>query len=142
MVLVGVANTNVAGSRCLAVAWSHGRLMGAWWAKMGPWVGLVVPDVVGVVNVVPSGFNLTWEGGGSAGTACGCDWLTLGIASLVAGGRVSWRASRAVGCSTMLRVVYASPCASPSLLYSCGWPQPSCARLDFPLLRLYIWAPL
>ena len=96
VVLVGVANTNMAGSRCPAAARSRGRSMGAWWTKMGPWVGLVVPDVVWVVNVVPSGFDLTWAGGGLTGTACGHDWLAPGIVSLVAGGRVSWGASRVV----------------------------------------------
>ena len=34
---------------------------------MGPWAGLAVPDVVGVVNMVPSGSDVTPEGGGSAG---------------------------------------------------------------------------
>ena len=117
VVLVGVANTTVAGSRCSAVARSRGRSMGAWWAKMGLWAGLAVPDVVGVVNVVPSGFDLTCEGGGLVGTACGRDWLTPGIASLVAGGRASWGASRVARGSTMLRVVRVSPRASPSLSY-------------------------
>ena len=59
--------------------------MGAWLTKMGPWVGLVVPDMVGVVNIVPSGFNLMQEGGGSAGTVCGHNLLMLGIASLAGG---------------------------------------------------------
>ena len=96
VVLVGVANINVAGSRCLAAAWSHGRSMGAWWAKTGPWVGLAVPDVVGVVSVVPSGFDLTWEGGGLVGAVCGHISLALGITSLVVGGRALWGASRVV----------------------------------------------
>ena len=87
VVLVGVANMNVAGLKYSVVARSRGRSMRVWWTKMGLWAGLAVPDVVGVVNVVPSGFNLTWEGGGSAGTVCGYISLTLGITSLVAGGR-------------------------------------------------------
>ena len=117
VVLVGVANTTMAGSRCSAVAQSRGRSMGAWWAKMGLWAGLVVPDVVGVVNVVPSGFDLTCEGGGSAGTACGRDWLMPGIALLVVGGRASWGASRVARGLTTLRVVRASLRASPSSSY-------------------------
>ena len=117
VVLVGVVNTTVAGSRCSAVAWSRGRSMGVWWAKMGPWAGLAVPDVVGVVNVVPSRFDLTCEGGGLAGTACGRDWLTLGIALLVVGGRASWGALRVARGLMTLRVVRASLHASPSSSY-------------------------
>ena len=98
-VLVGVANVNVTGSIRLGTtvaAGSRGESTKAGWTKMGPWAGLVVPDVVGVFDIMPSGFDLMREGGGSAGTACGRNSLALGIASLVAGGRVSWGALRVV----------------------------------------------
>ena len=88
---------------------------------MGPYVGLVVPDVVGVVYVVPSGSNVMPEGGGLAGMvvlAGGCDMLVLHITSLVAGVGASWGASRVVWGLTMLLVVRASPCALPLSLYS------------------------
>ena len=99
VVLVGVVNANMAVSRCLAVARSRGRSMGAWWAKTGPWAGLVVPDVVGVVSVVLSGSDVMPEGGGSAGTvvlAGGCDTVALCIMSLVVGVGASWGALRVV----------------------------------------------
>ena len=67
VVLVGVANMNMAGLRCLVAAQSCGSSMEAWWTKTGLWAGLAVPDVVGVVNVVPSGSDVMPEGGGSAG---------------------------------------------------------------------------
>ena len=57
--------------------------------KMGPWAGQLVPDVVGVFNIMPSGFDLMQEGGGSAGTACGHNLLARGIALLVVGGWAS-----------------------------------------------------
>ena len=69
---------------------------------------------VRVHDVGPYGSDL---GGGSAGTACGRDGLARGIASLVAGGWASWGASRVARGSTTLRVVHASPRASPSSLY-------------------------
>ena len=53
--LVGIANPDVAGSKCLVAARSCGKSTSAWWLKTRPWVGLAVPDVVGVVYVVPSG---------------------------------------------------------------------------------------
>ena len=87
------------------------------WTKMGPWAGLVVPDVVGVFDIVPSGFDLMREGGGSAGTVCGCNLLALHVMSLVAGVVVLWGASRVARGSTTLRVVRASPRASPSSSY-------------------------
>ena len=92
VVLVGVVNMNVAGSRCPVVAWSCGMLMGVWWTKMGPWVELAVPDMVGVVNVVPSGSNVMPEGGGLVGMVvlAGGNMLTLCIMSLVVGVGVLW----------------------------------------------------
>ena len=113
VVLVGVVNMNVVGSKCSVAARSHDRSMGAWWTKTGPWAGLAVPDMVWVVNVVPSGFDLTWAGGGSTGMACGRDWLALGIVSLVVGGRASWGASNVAWGWMTLLVACASPHASP-----------------------------
>ena len=114
--LVGVANTDVAGLKCPVVARSCGESTRAWWSKMGLWVGLAVPDMVGVVNVVLFGSDVTPEGGGSAGTvvlAGGCDTLVLCIMSLVVGVGALWGASSVVRGPTTLRVVCASPCASP-----------------------------
>ena len=121
VVLVGVVNMNVAGSRCPVVARSCGMLMGVWWTKMGPWVELAVPDMVGVVNVVPSGSNVMPEGGGLVGTvvsAGGCDTLALHITSLVAGVGASWGALCGPWGSTTVQVVHASPYASLSSLNS------------------------
>ena len=53
--LVGVGNANVAGSAhpgMMVAAGPHGGSIGAGWMRMGPWVGLVVPDMVGVANMV------------------------------------------------------------------------------------------
>ena len=50
--------------------------------KMGLQAGLMVPDVVGIVNVMPSRSDLTQEGGGSVGMVIlvgGCDMLALHI---------------------------------------------------------------
>ena len=85
--------------------------------KMGPWAGQLVPDMVGVFDIVPSGFDLMREGG-SVGMVCGHISLVLGITSLVAGGRASWGASSVVRGSMMQKVVHASPCASPLSSYS------------------------
>ena len=49
--------------------------------------------VEGVADMGSYGSDLS---GGSAGMACGRDWLALGIVSLVVGARVSWGASRVV----------------------------------------------
>ena len=46
-----------------------------------------------VADVGSYGSNL---GGGSVGTVCGHDWLSLGIPSLVVGARVLWVAPRVV----------------------------------------------
>ena len=94
--MLGGANVNVVGSRCLVAVGSHGESMGAWWMKTRSMAGLAVPGVVGVVYVVPSGSVVTPEGGDSAGTvalAGGCDTLALRIASLVVGVGASWGAS-------------------------------------------------
>ena len=74
--------------------------------------------MVGVFNIVLSGFDLTWEGGGSAGTVCGRNSLVLCVTLLVAGVVALWGASRVARGSTTLRVVRASPRASPSSSYS------------------------
>ena len=55
--------------------------------------------MVGVFNIVLSGFDLTWEGGGSAGTACGRNSLALPVTSLVVGVVALWGASRVVSTS-------------------------------------------
>ena len=156
VVLVGVVNMNVAGSRCPVVARSCGMLMGVWWTKMGPWVELAVPDMVGVVNVVPFGSDVTPEGGGSAGTVVlvgGCDTLMLYITSLVAGVGALWGASRVVWSSTTLLVMCSSLCASPSssnsgtlfmwlalaILCSTRLPPSSTLPLDLSLISCVPW---
>ena len=118
--LVGVVNMDVVGSKYSVVAWSCGRLMGAW-------VGLAVSDVVGVVNVVPFGSNVTPEGGGSAGTvvlAGGCNTLVLPITEFEAGMLVILGGSRGTWGSLLLQEVCTSPhvSLSPSYLGSLGLP--------------------
>ena len=91
-------------------------------------MGLVVSDVVGVLNVVPSGFDLMWEGGGSVGMVVlvgGCDTLVLRITLLVAGVGTSWGASNVAWGSTVLLVACASLHASP-LSSNSGW---ECTRV-------------
>ena len=88
-VLVGVAKANVTGLirlGTLVVAGSHGESTKAGWMKMGPWVGLVVPDMVGVFDIVPSGFDLMRERNS----------LALPVTSLVVGVVALWGASRVV----------------------------------------------
>ena len=124
VVLVGVADMNVAGLRCLVVARSHGRSMGAWWTKMGLWVGLAVPDVAGMVNMVPSGSNVMPEGGGSVGMvvlAGGCDMLTLYITSLVVGVGALWGVAHGPLGSMMLLVACLSPHVPPLSSNSGSW---------------------
>ena len=75
---------------------SSGESMRVGWTNTGLMVGPVVLDVVGVVNMVSSGSVSMREGGNLVGTVCGHDSLALGIASLVAGGRVSWGASSVI----------------------------------------------
>ena len=70
-----------------------------------------------------SGFNLTWEGGGSAGTACGRNSLALPVTSLVVGVVALWGASRVARGSMMLLVVRASPRASPLMYLGCDKDQ-------------------
>ena len=77
----------------------------------------MILDVVGVVNVVPSGSDVTPESGGSAGTvvlAGGCDTLALHILSLVAGVGALWGSPRGPWGSTTVLGACASPCAFPS----------------------------
>ena len=91
--------------------------------KTGPQAGLVVPDIVGMVNVVPSRSDLMQEGGSSVGMVIlvrGCDTLALHITSLVAGVGVLWGGSRGACGSMMVQVVHASPQMS-SLLSYCGY---------------------
>ena len=110
--LVGVVNMDVVGSKYSVVAWSCGRLMGVW-------VGLAVSDMVGVVNVVPFGSNVTPEGGGSAGTvvlAGGCDTLALCITEFEAGMLVIWGGSRGTWGSLLLQEVYESTCVTVTII--------------------------
>ena len=96
--LVDGVNANVVGSvhpGTMVVAVSHGKSTEVGWMKTGLMVGPVVLDVVGVVNMVSSGSDVTPEGGGSVGTvvlAGGCDTLALHIMSLVVGVGASWGA--------------------------------------------------
>ena len=91
---------------------------------MGLWAGLVVPDVVGVVNIVPSGFNLMQEGGGSVGMVVlvgGCDTLVLHIMLLVVGVGAFWGVAHGPLGSMILLVACSSLHASPSSLNSGSW---------------------
>ena len=125
--LVGNANPDVAGSKRLVAARSCGKSTSAWWSKTRPWVGLAVPDVVGVVYVVPSGSDVMPEGGGSAGTmvlAGGRDTLVLRVMEFEVGMLVIWGGSRGTWGSLSLQEVCTSPCVlpSPSYLGSLGLP--------------------
>ena len=121
VLLMGMVNTNVMGSICLGkmmAAWSHGRSTKASWTRMGLWVGQLVPDLVGVVDIMPSRFNLMREGGGLVVEAGGGDLLVLHITEFEAGMLVIWRGSRGAWGSLPLEEVCMSLHVSPSPSYS------------------------
>ena len=81
----------------------------------------MILDVVGVVNVVPSGSDVTPESGGSVGTVVlvgGCNTLALCITEFEVGMLVIWGGLRGAWGSLLLQEVCMSPCVSPSLSYS------------------------
>ena len=115
--LVGVAKPDVAGSKCLVAAWSHGESTGVGWTKTGLMTGPVIPDVV-VVNMCLAGDNGAVV---EVEVVGGCRLLVLGVVSSLAAVGGLWGPSNIAWGLMALLVACASPHASPSSSNSGCW---------------------